>query len=80
MTEASSPASPPPPPRQLRIDILTTFPDMFGDGPGCVLGTSIPARARKAGLVEWHATDVRSFATDKHQKTDDRPFGAGPGW
>jgi tRNA (guanine37-N1)-methyltransferase len=74
MTEASPPPLPP-----LRIDVLTTFPEMFGEGPGCVLGTSIPARARKAGLVEWHAADVRSFATDKHQKTDDRPFGGGPG-
>jgi tRNA (guanine37-N1)-methyltransferase len=63
----------------LRIDILTTFPELFGDGPGTVLGTSIPSRARKAELVEWVATDVRGFATDKHQKTDDRPFGGGPG-
>ncbi len=63
----------------LRFDILTTFPEMFGDAAGSVLGTSIPARAKAAGLVEWHATDIRAFATDKHQKTDDRPFGGGPG-
>jgi tRNA (guanine37-N1)-methyltransferase len=63
----------------LRVDVLTTFPEMFSDGPGTVLGTSIPARARRAGLVEWHASDIRSYATDKHQKTDDRPFGGGPG-
>jgi len=63
----------------LRVDILTTFPEMFaGDAPAA-MGVSIPARARKAGLVEWHATDIRGFATDKHQKTDDRPFGGGPG-
>ncbi len=62
-----------------RIDILTTFPEMFSDTPGAVLGTSIPARARRAGLVEWLATDIRRFAADKHQKTDDRPFGGGPG-
>jgi tRNA (guanine37-N1)-methyltransferase len=76
MTE---PTSESPPPVPLRIDVLTTFPEMFGEGAGGVLGTSIPARARKAGLVEWHAADVRAFATDKHQKTDDRPFGGGPG-
>lgn len=63
----------------LRVDVLTTFPEMFSDAPGTALGTSIPARARRAGLVEWHAADVRSFTTDKHQKTDDRPFGGGPG-
>lgn len=63
----------------LRFDILTTFPEMFAaEAPGA-LGVSIPARARKAGLVEWHASDIRSYTTSKHQKTDDRPFGGGPG-
>jgi tRNA (guanine37-N1)-methyltransferase len=61
----------------LRIDILTTFPEMFAVGGA--LGVSIPSRARKAGLVEWHATDIRAYTQDKHQKTDDRPFGGGPG-
>src|SRR5690348_5980687 len=75
---------PPPPaiardPMSLRIDILTTFPEMFGAEAPAALGVSIPARARKAGLVEWHATDIRRFTQDKHQKTDDRPFGGGPG-
>jgi len=68
-----------PPSRPLRIDILTTFPELFGEGAGCALNSSIPARARTAGLVEWFATNVRDHALDKHQKTDDRPFGGGPG-
>lgn len=63
----------------LRFDILTTFPEMFGDGPGCALNSSIPARARAAGLVEWHAHNIRQWAGNKHNKTDDRPFGGGPG-
>lgn len=63
----------------LRVDILTTFPEMFSAEPPAALGVSIPARARKAGLVEWHAADIRAYTTDKHQKTDDRPFGGGPG-
>lgn len=63
----------------LRFDILTTFPEMFEATPGSVLGSSIPARARAAGLVEWHATNIRDFAHNKHAKTDDRPFGGGPG-
>ena len=66
----------------LRFDILTTFPELFADTPGAVggaLNSSIPARARTAGIVEWHATNIRNYATDKHQKTDDRPFGGGPG-
>lgn len=63
----------------LRFDILTTFPEMFAAQAPAALGVSIPARARAAGLVEWHATNIRGFTQDKHQKTDDRPFGGGPG-
>lgn len=63
----------------MRIDVLTTFPEIFSPEPPAALGVSIPARARKAGIVEWHATNIRDYATDKHQKTDDRPFGGGPG-
>lgn len=63
----------------MRIDVLTTFPEMFTpDSPGG-LGVSIPARARAAGLVQVVASDIRAFATNKHAKTDDRPFGGGPG-
>lgn len=63
----------------VRFDILTTFPEMFGTEPPAALAVSIPGRARRAGLVEWHATDIRAFADNKHKKTDDRPFGGGPG-
>lgn len=63
----------------LRFDILTTFPEMFGTEPPAALGISIPGRAARAGLIEVVATNIRGFATDKHQKTDDRPFGGGPG-
>jgi tRNA (guanine37-N1)-methyltransferase len=59
----------------LRIDILTLFPEMFAP----VLGTSIPRRAAEKGLVEYHLTNIRSFATDAHLSVDDRPFGGGPG-
>lgn len=65
--------------RPLRIDILTTFPEMFGPDAGCAMNFSIPARARKAGIVEWQATNIRDYAGNKHDKTDDRPFGGGPG-
>ncbi|GAB4544733.1 MAG: tRNA (guanosine(37)-N1)-methyltransferase TrmD [Phycisphaerales bacterium] len=59
----------------MRIDILTIFPEMFEPA----LSVSIPGRARQAGLLSWHTTDIRDFATDKHSKVDDRPFGGGPG-
>jgi tRNA (guanine37-N1)-methyltransferase len=63
----------------LRVDILTTFPEMFGTTAPAALGVSIPARAVAAGLLELHATDIRGHSKDKHKKTDDRPFGGGPG-
>ena len=59
----------------LRIDILTLFPEMFAP----VLGTSIPKRAAEKGLVEYHLTNIRDFATDNHKSVDDKPFGGGPG-
>jgi tRNA (guanine37-N1)-methyltransferase len=63
----------------LRVDILTTFPEMFSPEPPAALGLSIPARARAVGALDWHATDLRAFSGNKHRKTDDRPFGGGPG-
>jgi len=36
-------------------------------------------RASEAGLVEFNAINLRDFTTDKHNTTDDRPFGGGPG-
>ena len=65
--------------RPPRLDILTTFPEMFDAQPPAALGVSIPARARAAGLIEWHAHDIRRWTTSKHDKTDARPFGGGPG-
>jgi tRNA (guanine37-N1)-methyltransferase len=59
----------------IRIDILTLFPEMFAP----VLGTSIPKRAAEKGLVSYHLTNIRDFATDGHKSVDDKPFGGGPG-
>ena len=36
-------------------------------------------RASEAGLVEFRMVNPRDFTTDKHNTTDDRPFGGGPG-
>jgi len=59
----------------MRIDVLTLFPEMFAP----ILGTSIPKRAAQKGLVEYHLTNPRDFATDAHKSVDDKPFGGGPG-
>jgi tRNA (guanine37-N1)-methyltransferase len=63
----------------MRIDVLTTFPEMFAtESPGA-MGVSIPARARQSGALELCSTNIRDYTTSKHGKTDDRPFGGGPG-
>ena len=59
----------------MRIDILTLFPEMFGD----VLSTSILGRAAAAGLLVVQAHNIRDYSTDKHRKADDYPFGGGAG-
>jgi len=59
----------------MRFDILTLFPELF-EG---VFGESIVRRAVDAGLVEIHLHNIRDYATDKHQVTDDEPYGGGGG-
>ncbi len=63
----------------MRIDVVTTFPELFALAPPGVLGVSMPARAIAAGKLDVHAHQLRGYTDDKHQKTDDRPFGGGPG-
>lgn len=63
----------------ITVDVLTTFPEMFAAEPPAVLGVSMPRRAIERGRLAVHATDIRAFADPPHHKTDDRPFGGGPG-
>jgi len=55
--------------------ILTLFPEFFGSPLSC----SIPARAIAAGIAAVECIQIRDFATDKHRKVDDSPYGGGPG-
>ncbi len=55
--------------------ILTLFPEMF-PGP---LGISLAGRAMSEGLWSLNATDIRSFASDRHRTVDDHPAGGGVG-
>ncbi len=59
----------------MRIDILTIFPEMFA-GP---FSHSIVKRALDKGLAEIHLHNIRDYATDKHHRVDDYPFGGGAG-
>ena len=59
----------------MKINILTIFPDFFANP----LKTSILKRAASKNLVKFNILNLRDFASDKHQTTDQRPFGGGPG-
>ena len=59
----------------LKIDVISLFPQMLNG----FLQESMMKRAAAAGLVEFNAINLRDFTTDKHNTTDDRPFGGGPG-
>ena len=59
----------------MKIDILTIFPEFFTQ----VFDFGIIRRARLSKIVEINVHDIRSFTTDKHRITDDRPFGGGDG-
>jgi tRNA (guanine37-N1)-methyltransferase len=65
-------ARPSPP---MRIEILTLFPGYFASP----LRESLLGKAIASGLVEVTVTDLRDFATDRHRKADDEPYGGGAG-
>ena len=59
----------------MRIDTLSTFPDMFSS----VMGASIMKRAQDKGYLDFHAYDLREWTHDRHRTTDDDPYGGGQG-
>lgn len=60
---------------ELKVDILTLFPEMFE----AVLGNSIIGRAVNSGLLEINCVQIRDFAFNKHRQVDDYPYGGGQG-
>jgi tRNA (guanine37-N1)-methyltransferase len=59
----------------MHIEILTIFPEYFRSP----LSESLLGKGIAAGLLEVVVTDLRRFATDRHHKVDDEPYGGGPG-
>lgn len=57
------------------FEILTIFPAMFSSP----LEESIVRKARDRGLIQVRVHNIRDYALDRHQMTDDRPFGGGEG-
>jgi len=58
-----------------QFDLLTIFPEMITS----YANESILGRAQKAGLIKINAHNLRDFATDKHHRVDDTPYGGGAG-
>lgn len=57
------------------IQILTLFPEFF-ESP---LKTSLTEKAIAQGHFSVQTRDIRDYATDKHHKCDDIPYGGGAG-
>jgi tRNA (guanine37-N1)-methyltransferase len=60
---------------QVKIDILTLFPDICR----APLGESIMKRAQENGIIDLRILNLRDWTTDKHHIVDDAPFGGGQG-
>ena len=59
----------------MRFHIMTLFTEMIDEA----LSHSIIGRARKNGIIEINAVDIRDFSEDKHNHVDDYPYGGGDG-
>jgi tRNA (guanine37-N1)-methyltransferase len=59
----------------MQIDLLTLFPEFFASP----LSQSMLHRAQVQGAVAYRVINLRDYTGDRHQVTDDRPFGGGPG-
>jgi tRNA (guanine37-N1)-methyltransferase len=59
----------------MKFSVLTIFPEMF-PGP---FEHSLAGKALKNNIWQLDVRDIRSYAEDKHQTVDDRPYGGGAG-
>lgn len=60
---------------EIEFDILTLFPEMV-EG---FLTSSMLGRGQRNGLIRAEAHQLRDWATGKHHKTDEIPYGGGAG-
>lgn len=59
----------------MRCDVLTIFPDIIHS----YLNESILKRVQEKGLLNVRVYNLRDFASGRHRKVDDYPFGGGAG-
>ncbi|MFS3128728.1 tRNA (guanosine(37)-N1)-methyltransferase TrmD [Nocardioides sp. Bht2] len=58
----------------MKIDLVSIFPDYFAP-----LELSLAGKAREKGLIEIGVHDLRGWTHDRHNTTDDTPYGGGAG-
>lgn len=59
----------------MKLGVVTLFPEMFS----AVTDYGISGRAFSNGSLTLECWNPRSFAHDRHQTVDSRPYGGGPG-
>ena len=59
----------------MKFTVLTIFPEMFDS----FRAHGIIKRAIEREKIVTSTIDIRDYATDRHQMTDDRPYGGGSG-
>jgi tRNA (guanine37-N1)-methyltransferase len=59
----------------MKFHFLTIFPEMIN----AYIGEAMLARAKDKKLASYDVKNIRDYSKDRHQKTDDRPYGGGPG-
>lgn len=62
-------------PEPKHYETLSVFPEVFDS----YLNTSIMGRARREGIFNFEAHDMRDWTHDRHRTVDDAPFGGGQG-
>ena len=59
----------------MQFDILTIFPNIFDS----YINTSILKIAQQKKKIKINIHNIRDYSKDKHHKTDNTPYGGGPG-
>jgi tRNA (guanine37-N1)-methyltransferase len=59
----------------MRFDVFSLFPEVFPP----YLDSSILKRAQESGYIQVTVHNIRDWALDKHQVTDEPPYGGGGG-
>ncbi|WP_413161124.1 tRNA (guanosine(37)-N1)-methyltransferase TrmD [Capilliphycus salinus ALCB114379] len=59
----------------MQFDVITLFPDFFSSP----LQSGLLGKALAKEIAQIHLVNPRDFATDKHRRVDDEPYGGGVG-